>query len=164
MADGGTSTFWVAVYGAVLSTVLALVKLIPEWPMVIVGPVEIRGADQAATVSVRIIYPAKRPLFIQGSIQLPPWKKRFHIIAERPLDLRETIVRNYEERQGYHRPGRLRLHVPPAETMLLTVSGIGAGQTRWIVFWWHRNWLLRWLLLPASVRVSPALAAVMNGV
>jgi len=154
MAD---TALYIAIYGAGLSTVLALVKLIPEWPIITLVPAAIPDVD----VSLQIINPAKRPLFIDGSTQFPRHKPRFRIFEQRSLDTREEIARAFEERMG-HRPPGPRVFVPAEGTALLTVRGIEYEEERLIVFWWHRNWLFRHLRLPAIVRVSSNLVSIIN--
>jgi hypothetical protein len=100
------TALYIAIYGAGLSTVLALVKLIPEWPIITLVPPAIPDAD----VSLQIINPAKRPLFIEGSTQFPRHKPRLRIIEQRSLDRREEIARAFEERE-WHRNWLFR-HAP----------------------------------------------------
>lgn len=155
-------TTLLAIWGAALSTILALVKLIPEWPVLSVWPSSTPGADLATTIEVRVFNPAKRPLFIEGSFQLPLRASKFRIIDNRPLELREHITRAFEDQMGYTRKGQPRLYVAAEDWAILSVSGIEAGTSRTIVFWWHRNWLLRWVRFPAIVRVSSDLAEMLN--
>jgi hypothetical protein len=148
----------VAIYGAGLSTILALAKIIPEWPVVTLVPVD-RPDDYFPAVSLSVFNPAKRSLFIEGNRQFPRSAPAFHLRERRILNRREEVTRVYEERLE---PPRLtpRLFVPAQGEAFLNVSGMDEAK-RLIVLWWHRNWLIP-LRLPVFVLVSASLASVVN--
>jgi hypothetical protein len=148
----------VAIYGAVLSTILALAKIIPEWPVVTLVPAD-RPDDDSPGVSLSVFNPAKRSLFIEGNKQFPGSAPAFHLRERRILNRREEITRAYVERLE---PPRLtpRLFVPARGEAFLSVSGMDEAK-RLIVLWRHRNWLVP-LRLPVFVRVSSSLASVVN--
>jgi hypothetical protein len=147
----------VAIYGACLSTILALAKIIPEWPVVTLVPPD---SPDAPGVSLSVVNPAKRSLFIEGNWQFPQAAPAFHLRERRTLNRREEITRAYEERMG---PPQItpRLFVPAQGEAFLSVTGMDEEAERLIVLWWHRNWLVP-LRLPVFVRVSSSLASVVN--
>ena len=148
----------VAIYGVGLSTILALAKIIPEWPVVTLvlagGP-----DDHSPGVSLSVFNPAKRSLFIEGNKQFPRPAPAFHLRERRTLNRREEITRAFDE---HLQPPRLtpRLFVPAQGEAFLNVSGMDETK-RLIVLWWHRNSLIP-LRLPVFVWVSSSVASVVN--
>jgi hypothetical protein len=145
-----------AFYAAVLSTVLALAKLLPEKPIVVLEPV---GGSDPPDVRLLVFNPSRRPLFIEGCTQ----RRRagshddFGIVEERPLYQQEQIAREFLDRLRSDRYPRI--YVPPEKTAALRVSKITDGADRVVVIWWHRNWWpLSFLKLPTCVRVTAELA------
>jgi hypothetical protein len=148
---------FLAFYGAVLSTLLAAAKIIPEWPVITLDRA-IPDPDPGV-IHVRIPNPTKRALFVEGNTQFRANPLR--IAVEQPLNRRADIQTAYEEHLKARRVIP-RLCVPAEAVGLLRVSGIEEVKpARLIVLWWHRSWLLRWKL-PAWVWVSDPLALMVN--
>jgi hypothetical protein len=156
MAGDGTSTFWVALYGAVLSTVLAASKLLSDRPIVVIKPAEVSSTPPYVLLGIQ--NPSRRPLFIDGhrQIRLSGPRHDYGVIAVVPLNSQEDIGREFA------RAGRRPfLYVPPEGTATLRIGGIVDNSSRVIVIWWHHNW---WPLfrLPAFARVTSDLAKEIN--
>jgi len=149
----------VAIYGALLSTALALAKIIPEWPIVTLTASREWPDLGSPSVTISVFNPARRALFIEGNKQFPRTKAPFRITEQRELNRDEEIVQAFEELE---KPPSLRprLYVPAQGTAFLTVS-IADDDKRLVLLWWHRNWLVP-LCLPAFVRVSSAAASLVN--
>ena len=155
-----TATLLVAIYGAALSTVLAVAKLFSSWPVVALAPGARLDADRSAVLQVT--NPAKRPLFICDLTQRPRDKPGFRIFerpSEGPNASRQEIVLNYEQQLPKAPP--LRVYVPPGEMVSLVVRGIEPSMERWVTLWWTRG-LVRRLLPTVPVRISAELAAMAN--
>jgi hypothetical protein len=156
-----TGTLLVAMYGAALSTVLAVARLFASWPVVVLAPGARLDVDRSAVLQVT--NPARRPLFIRDLTQRPRDKPGFGVFERPPESLNaqlEEIALNYEQTQ--HEVGRLQVFVPPGETASLVVRGIEPDMERLVVLWWTRGGLIRWLLPTAPVRISAELAALAN--
>jgi len=148
------------IWGAVVSTVLALAKLIPAWPVVTVVPQE-RPGDHPLMVGLSVFNPSKRSLIIDGNRQFPRSARPYRFHERRGRNTRADLVLAFRQNLG---PPHLepRLFVPAQGEAILDVSGIEeAPEGRLIVLWWHRNWLIR-RRLPAWVRVSAELASAVD--
>jgi hypothetical protein len=153
---------WVALYAAALSTALALMKLIPEWPVVSVVPQERRG-DYPLMVGLSVFNPSRRSLIIDGNWQFPRGVRPYRLSERRDRYAREDIVLAIQQNLGapHLEP---RVYVSGPGEVVLDVTGIedGPNRKRWVVLWWHRNWLIP-LRLPVWVPVSADLASVVDG-
>jgi hypothetical protein len=150
-----------AIWGAGLSTILALAKIIPEWPVVSVAPAQ-RPDDTPSSVTLVVFNPARRPLFIEGNWQFPRDLPMLRIFEQRALEGHREAARAIDERKHGFTMRLPRVFVPAQGTAYLTVSEVTEGTDRTIILRWHRNWLCRWLRFPVPVRVSSDLAAMMN--
>ena len=152
----------VAIYGAGLSTVLALSRLNAKRPVICLARAQKPG-DDPPSARLQIVNHAKRPLFIDGSrqIRVRGPRKKFGIVEQQPLYQQETIARAYAERRG-DRSRYPRLYVPAEGEAFLSVSGIEDGSARLVIIWWHRNWLFHRLRLPEPVWVTSDLVSQAN--
>jgi hypothetical protein len=156
-----TGTLLVAMYGALLSTGLAVARLFASWPVVALAPGARLDVDQSAVLQVT--NPAKRPLFIRDLTQWPRDKPGFRVFERPPESLnakRDEMALNYQQTQ--YEVGPLRVFVPPGGTVSLVVHGIDPGMERLIVLWWTRGGLIRWLWPTVPVRISVEFAAMAN--
>lgn len=151
------ATGFLAVYGAALSTILALAKIIPEWPHITFARHE---PEAEGVLLLRVTNPAKRALFIEGNTQFPQSAPPFGLADHQPLNRRADIVAAFEHHMDYPRVTP-RLCVPAGGEGFIRVSKIEGDDERLIVFWWHRSWLLK-LKLPMWVRVSERLVSLVN--
>jgi hypothetical protein len=86
-----------AIYAAVLSTILALSKQLPKGPIVVFEPVE---DSDPPDCRLRIFNPSRRALFIDGCSQIRRAgpHENFGVVEERPLHKQEQIARAFRER------------------------------------------------------------------
>jgi hypothetical protein len=151
-----------AVWGAGLSTLLALQKLVPERPILALGPA--RGSARPPYVLLQLTNPSQQPLFIVGcrQIRLSGPRQDYGVILDAPLSLHEDIARviDAKARGG---PGAFPLiHVPPQGTVTLRISRITEHSGRVIVLLWHRNWWPLSFKMWSMMRVTSALAEQIN--
>jgi hypothetical protein len=143
-----------AIYAAVLSTILALSKLLPEGPVVFFEPVE--GSDPP-DARIRIFNPSQRALFIDGCRQIRRAgpHEHFGVVEDRPLHQQEQIARAFMERLRPDGPRQPKLYVAPGQVVTLRVNNIGDGADRVVIIWWHRNWWpLFFVRFPAFARIT----------
>jgi hypothetical protein len=160
-----------AVWGAGLSSLLALSKLVPKFPLVFLTAPE-RDEIETAMLSVRNL--STRTLFIAGNWQFSC--PTLDLIEEYPLDRNDEIARAFAEHDGQHqrrpalrignrtwviRGSTPHLYVPPERTALVRVSGVKEGSERLIVLWCYRNWLIP-LWLPICVRIPSELTELVT--
>jgi hypothetical protein len=147
----------VAIYGAGLSTFLALSRL--DVPIVTLEPV--RGSSDA--VEIQIFNPSGRALFVEVGRQIrragPDGD--YKISHRRTLD-EEQAAREFDlpqQDRQYHP----KVYVPPSATARLLVSGITNDADRMIVLRWHRNWWPLWFIkMPSFARIAADRVRQMN--
>ena len=61
-----TATLFLGIWGAGVSTILALAKIIPEWPIVSIAPA-VNPEDTPPSVTLIVFNPARRPLSSKGT-------------------------------------------------------------------------------------------------
>lgn len=133
-----------AVWGAALSTWLAVTKLLPDRPRFYVepDPSRIIDRDSPADAVLRIVNPAKRMVFLQlwACLSLPPRGGDGSLVVHMRGDMRNGVER------------RLRLAVP-GETVI-KADIVWGHEGRWLlVFLWEHTWLLP-VPLPSFAVVS----------
>ena len=152
-----------ALWGAVLSTALALLKLVPEHSIVVIAPA--RASAVPPYVLVHLVNPSRQPLFIVGyrQIRLSGPHQDYGVIRNSPLSAHEDIARAFAARSRGARQFFPMIHVPPEGTATLRVSRIAENSGRVIVLFWHRNWWpLSFVKLWSCIRVTYDLADQIN--
>jgi hypothetical protein len=142
---------WAALWGAVLSTWLAAVRLLPDRPRLHLEPPEdaVSGRSMIDGVEVRdgkavirVVNPGKRMVFVRD------WKR---------IKLRGSVptIALYTRKTGMNVaeiPGGLRLLLPPEEQT--EVDALFEQEASWLlVFLWQQPWLLP-VWLPIFLLVS----------
>lgn len=139
-----------AVWGAVLSTVLAFLRLLPEPPLLNLEPYDRSSPEW---IRLRVINLSKRPLVIEGHRQIRFRGNRapLGLVLDAALDPQQA------SEEFYARMGRRaqypRFYVRPESGFPLLVSQVHKNTDRVLILCWHRNWLIP-VKLPAFIRVS----------
>jgi hypothetical protein len=153
-----------AVWGAGLSTLLALSRI--EWPLVSFEPGRPpTNLDSRVWVRVRIINPSQRSLVVVGISQFQRWHRRelIKLFREPEANSNNTEPTIQEIKFSQYSYGNtLPLYVSGEKSVVVRIAEITGDASHFLVFWWHRNWLLGFRL-PLFVRVSAHLARQING-
>jgi hypothetical protein len=152
--------FWTsaaAVWGAVLSTVLAVLSIVPPWPKFHVEPKSFGGED----LTIRIVNPAKRMRFVRlcRCVPLNREKKTLAIYTDEML--KESPL--YDG--GRRRPLwiALKSESEAMVRMTWTMKDSESSKDRWLViFGWQGAWIVPWIWVPVFVYVSTARAKRLN--
>jgi hypothetical protein len=152
-----------AVWGAGLSSFLALTRLLPEWPLVTVEPGSQPLEFNPAWVRIRIMNPSKRSLVVVKMDQFSLRRGGGHIEFFRESDTRNEDAAAQEIKFAQRSSGKeLLVRVPGENSVVVRIAAISADSSHLLVFWWHRHWLLGFNL-PLCVTVSACLAKQING-
>jgi hypothetical protein len=123
-----TATLFLGIWGAGVSTILALAKIIPEWPIVSIAPA-VNPEDTPPSVTLIVFNPARRPLFIEGNRQFiwqDWWLRRasrnLRIFEQRPLEVQREVARAIDERKYGFTEELPRVFIPAGETAYLRVG------------------------------------------
>jgi hypothetical protein len=154
-----------AIWGAGLSTFLALSSLLPEWPLVTLEPGAPPRDFAPAWVRIRIINPSKKSLVVVRMSQISLRRSSEHLQFFRERDLKintdEAVVQEIKFAQRAF-DKELLAYVPGEKSAVVRIAAIIADGTHVLVFWWHRNWLLGFNL-PLCIRVSARVVRQING-
>jgi len=161
--DWRTLAAW---WGAALSTWLALARLFPQWPIMVLDPGASTRGPVPEWIRVRVINPSTRPLIISGRQlirvagytalpdKFPPLE--FFI----PLSGSEAGEAN-EIEYARHVSSKVMEYIAPGDDRTLWLVSIRPAGTWLVILWWHRHWLLP-IRLPSAVRLSCLVAKEIN--
>jgi hypothetical protein len=149
--------FWTSVaalWGAVLSTVLAVLSIVPPWPKFHVEPKSLAGDD----LTVRIVNPAKRMRFVRV-LWCFPSEKTLPIYTDEMLKVSPL----YKDRRRGPLWIALKSESEAMVRMTWTMKDSESSQDWWLViFGWQGAWIVPWIWMPVFVYVSTARAKRLN--
>ena len=124
-----------AVWGASLSTFLALSRLVPEWPLVTIEPGSPPRDFDPAWVRIRIMNPSKRSLVVvsMGQISLRRSGERIEFFHERHTTKEDVAAQEIKFAQRSF--GReLLVYVPGEKSTVVRIAAITANVSHLLVF------------------------------
>jgi hypothetical protein len=152
-----------AVWGAGLSTFLALSRLLPEWPLVTLESGSPPRNFHPAWVRIRIMNWSKRSLVIVKMDQFSLGRGGGRIEFFHELDIRNEGAAAQEIKFAQRSfDTELLVRISGENSVVVRIAAISADNSHLLVFWWHRHWFLGFSL-PLCVRVSARLARQING-